>query len=77
MQTIDSTSPPDAREQTYTLLAAASPRRVVIDTDLSPGTWFVVRAPRADEVELLAKMAGKDAQRRNDETAAALEKAVR
>lgn len=53
MQTINSVAPADTREQTYMLLSQHAPARVVIDTDLAPGQWVVVRAPYQWERERL------------------------
>lgn len=36
--------PTEAREMTYSLLSQRSPAKVVIDADLKPGEWYVVRA---------------------------------
>lgn len=45
--------PAEAREMAYSLLSQRSPAKVVIDVDLRPGQWYVVRAPFEHELELL------------------------
>jgi hypothetical protein len=53
-QTIDSMAPADTRDQTYRLLSECSPVRVVVDTELPAGAWYVVRAPHEWERKKLA-----------------------
>lgn len=50
---LDCTAPADAREQAYALLSGKSPTKVLIDTDLRQGEWYVVRAPQGWERERL------------------------
>ncbi|MBI5270681.1 MAG: hypothetical protein HY856_13500 [Burkholderiales bacterium] len=45
MKVDDVLVPQQARISTYELLALKSPERVVIDSDLEPGQWYVVRGP--------------------------------
>lgn len=47
--------PPEARELTYSLLSQRSPQKVMVDVDLKPGQWYVVRAPFEHEREELAR----------------------
>lgn len=80
----DSLAPADTREQAYRLLAERSPVKVVIDTDLPTGAWYVVRAPHPWEREQLAQEHADHAamqqekRRLTDETlaAAAMSRAV-
>jgi hypothetical protein len=58
MLTVSSTSPTDAREQCYWLLTKESPRRVVVDSDLGPGQWYVVRAPSEYELAAARRLNG-------------------
>lgn len=34
------------------LMAGVQPLRVMVDPDLPPGQWYVVRAPKADELRV-------------------------
>lgn len=52
---IDSTGAADTREQTYRLLASRAPAKVVIDTALRDGEWYVVRAPEPYESARIAR----------------------
>lgn len=53
-QSVDSVAPPDTREQCYRLLAGRAPMKVVIDTDLMPGAWYVVRGAESWERRAIA-----------------------
>jgi hypothetical protein len=57
MRVPDTYSPAETREQTYILLSQSAPKRVLIDTDLRPGEWYVVRSPHQHEREQLEKTA--------------------
>lgn len=67
-QRVQSTGPADTREQTYRLLSGCAPARVVVDTSLKPGQWYVVRGETVDE--RLARLAQEERRRLDDENRA-------
>lgn len=54
---VDSMAPADTRDQCYRLLSERAPAKVVIDTDLPSGTWYVVRGAEPWERRAAANQA--------------------
>lgn len=52
-QITDSLAPEDTRDQCYRLLSERAPQKVLIDTDLKGGAWYIVRAPHEWERQQL------------------------
>lgn len=55
-------APGEAREDTYRLLSQKSPTCVLIDTDLAPGAWYVVRYAYEHEKKDLARIERRKAK---------------